>query len=171
MTTHTQTRLTALCLGLSGWAGTRKVKPICILLKQLEQETVTGCGISWAICKSAPCSRQITTPVPHHSIQAGCPSCHPTNSVIALTTTLSYLTDEVNCAWHSWTLMTATTLCLSCFRSYSELMTADGIGFFGGFLPRCLKWRLPELFCSLHIQYKQAVLCCFWIRCCFGILF
>ena len=31
--THTHTRLAALCPGLSGWAGTRKVKPICILLK------------------------------------------------------------------------------------------------------------------------------------------
>ena len=27
----------------------------------LEQETVSGSGISWAICKSAPRSRQITT--------------------------------------------------------------------------------------------------------------
>ena len=45
------TRLTALFLGLSGWAGTRKVKPIWILLKQ---ETVSGSGISWTICKSAP---------------------------------------------------------------------------------------------------------------------
>ena len=53
----------------------------------LEQETVSGCGISWTICKSAPHSRQITTPVPHHSVflQAGCPSCHPTNSVKAQT--------------------------------------------------------------------------------------
>ena len=33
----------------------------------LKQETVSGSGISWAICKSAPCSRQITTPAPHHS--------------------------------------------------------------------------------------------------------
>ena len=47
---------------------------------------MSGSGISWAVCKSAPCSRQITTPVPHHSVlQAGCPSCHPTNSVKALT--------------------------------------------------------------------------------------
>ena len=30
-------------------------------------ETVSGSGISWAICKSAPRSRQITTPAPHHS--------------------------------------------------------------------------------------------------------
>jgi len=50
--------------GLARWAGTRKVKPIGILLKQ---ETVSGSGISWAICKSAPRCRQITTPAPHHS--------------------------------------------------------------------------------------------------------
>jgi len=64
-------------------AGTRKVKPIWISLKQ---ETVSGSGISWAICKSVSRSRQITTPVPHHSkfSQAGCPSCRPTNSVKAL---------------------------------------------------------------------------------------
>jgi len=61
---HTHNRLTALCLGLPRLAGTRKVKPIWILL---EQETVNGSGISWAICKSAPRSRQITTPTPHYS--------------------------------------------------------------------------------------------------------
>ena len=48
-----------------GWAGTRKVKPICILLMHV---TVNVSGISWAICKSAPRPRQITTPVPHHSV-------------------------------------------------------------------------------------------------------
>ena len=52
----------------------------------MKQETVSGSGISWAICKFAPRSRQITTPAPHHSVflQAGCPSCCPTNSVKAL---------------------------------------------------------------------------------------
>ena len=34
----------------------------------LEQETVSSSGISWAICKSAPHSRQITTPESHHSV-------------------------------------------------------------------------------------------------------
>jgi len=52
------------CLGLPGGAGTRKVKPIWTLLKQ---ETVSGSGISWAICKSTPCSTQITMPAPHNS--------------------------------------------------------------------------------------------------------
>jgi len=63
--THTHTSLTALCTGLPRWAGTGKVKPIRILLKQ---ETVSGSGISWAISKFAPRSRQITTPAPHHSV-------------------------------------------------------------------------------------------------------
>jgi len=57
----TPIHLTALCPGLPGWTGIWKVKPIWILLKQ---ETVSGSGISWAICKSAPRSRQITTPAP-----------------------------------------------------------------------------------------------------------
>ena len=57
---NTHTCLTALCPG--------KVKPIWILLKQ---ETASGSGISWDICKSAPRSRQITTPVPHHSVFTG----------------------------------------------------------------------------------------------------
>jgi len=51
--------------GLLRWAGTRKAKLIWILLKQ---EIVSGSGISWAICKSAPHSRQITTPAPYHSV-------------------------------------------------------------------------------------------------------
>ena len=42
----THTRLMALFPGLPGWASTRKVKPIWILLKQ---ETVSGSGISWAM--------------------------------------------------------------------------------------------------------------------------
>jgi len=64
LVTHTHTHLTALFPGLPGWAGTRKALPIWISLKQ---ETVSGSGISWAICKSAPSSRQITMTAPHHS--------------------------------------------------------------------------------------------------------
>jgi len=59
------TRLTALCPGLPRSAGTREVKPIWILLKQ---ETASGNGISWVVCKSAPRSRQITMPAPHYSV-------------------------------------------------------------------------------------------------------
>ena len=49
----------------------------------LEQETVSGSGISWTIWKSAPHSRQNNYgSIPLLSfLQAGCPSCHSTNSV------------------------------------------------------------------------------------------
>ena len=65
--THMHTCLMALCPGQPRWAGSRKVKPIWILLKQ---ETVSG----------------RTTPAPHHSVflQTGYPSCQPTNSIKAL---------------------------------------------------------------------------------------
>jgi len=36
-------------------------------LDLLEQEIVSGSGISCATCKSAPRPRQMTTPAPHHS--------------------------------------------------------------------------------------------------------
>jgi len=84
--THIHTRLTALYPGLPGWAGTRKVKPICILLKQ---ETVSG---QWhqlghmQVCTSLQTDSR-TSPVPLSFLQAGCPSCRPTNSVKALKAT------------------------------------------------------------------------------------
>jgi len=34
----------------------------------MKQEAVSGSCISWAICKSAPRSRQITMPAPHHLV-------------------------------------------------------------------------------------------------------
>jgi len=58
----------------------QKGKPICILLKQ---ETRNGSGICWAICKSAPRSRQITMPAPHHSVfyrPDALPAAQPTAS-------------------------------------------------------------------------------------------
>ena len=96
--THARARLTALFPGLLPWsAGTRKVKPIWILLKQ---EAVSGNGISWPICKSAPRSSQITTPAPHHSVflQAGCPSCRQTDSVKALKAIIQQENCKKNCA-------------------------------------------------------------------------
>ena len=59
----------ALCPGLPGWAGTRKVKPIWILLKQ---ETVSGSATSWsAICKSAPRCRHNHASTPPLSFLSG----------------------------------------------------------------------------------------------------
>ena len=73
----------ALCLGLPGSVSTRKVKPIWLLLKQ---ETVSlqwhqlGC---MQVCTSLQTDNHASTP-PLSFVQAGCPSCRPTNSVKAL---------------------------------------------------------------------------------------
>jgi len=66
--THARTRLRAFFSGTTRWPSTRKVKPIRISLKQ---DIVSGSGISWAICKSAPRFWEITTPTPHHSVFTG----------------------------------------------------------------------------------------------------
>ena len=90
---HTHTHLTALSPGPSRWAGTRKAKPIRILL---EQETVSGIGVSWAICKSASRSMQITMPA---SPALKCFTGHVITSCL-LGTQQQTSTSEVTNLWH-----------------------------------------------------------------------
>ena len=100
---HARTRLTALCPGPPGRAGTRKVKPIWILL---EQETViTGARDSeWQwhqlgdrqVCTSLQTDNHTSTSLLKFFLQAGCPSCRPTNSVKALKAYLPGLSREQN---------------------------------------------------------------------------
>ena len=61
----------------------------------MPKKPISGSGISLAICKSAPCFRQIIMTAPYHSVflQAGCPSCHPTNSVQTESTYGSFFND------------------------------------------------------------------------------
>ena len=73
-------------LELPGWVDTIKYhqegKPN---LDLLEQEIVSGSGISWAICKSASWPRHNHASIPSLIfLQARCPSYRPTNSVKAL---------------------------------------------------------------------------------------
>jgi len=87
--------------GTTQMSSYQKGKPIWILLKQ---ETVSGSGISWAICKSAPCYRQTTTPAPHTLfLQAGCLSCHPTKGVKALKANLNVIYLQVIVRTHTHT--------------------------------------------------------------------
>ena len=76
---HTHTHLTAPCPGLPWWAGTRKEKPIWISLKQ---ETVASAGpyASLHLARDRYPRQHPTT----QFLQAGCPSCRPSNSVKAL---------------------------------------------------------------------------------------
>jgi len=66
--THTHIHFAALWTLSRITPGEPVPEPIWILLKQ---ETVSGSGISCAICKSAPRLRQTTTPGPHHSVFTG----------------------------------------------------------------------------------------------------
>ena len=58
----THTRLTALCPGITRASRYQKGKT------NLDFTEARDSGISWAVCKSAPRSRQITIPAPHHSV-------------------------------------------------------------------------------------------------------
>ena len=135
--THTHTCLMALCSGLPGWTGTRKKKPIWILLKQ---ETMSGSGISWAICKSAPQSRQTTTPVPYHSVfyrPDALPATKPT----------------VSKHWRHWGTLPKqfTTQTISSVRQWSqfEQTTCSSSG------------MLPAIICSgWRWMFSSDVVCC-----------
>jgi len=68
------------CPGLPGWAGTSKVKPFWIYWSK----RVSGYGISWSICKSAPWPRNITMPASHQSVfyrPDALPAAQPTASL------------------------------------------------------------------------------------------
>ena len=83
--THTHTTVLRPSWILSGSTRVSRHQKGKTNLDLLEQEIMSGSVISWAICKSAPWPRHITMPTPNQSVflQAGCPSCHQTNSIKA----------------------------------------------------------------------------------------
>jgi len=81
--THTHTHLTALFPGLPRWAGTRKVKPIWIFTEARDSEWQWHQLGHMQVCTSLHTDNHANTP-PLSFLQAGCPSCRPTNSVKAL---------------------------------------------------------------------------------------
>jgi len=85
--THTRTIVLQLFWILSGTTRVSRYQKGKTNLDLLEQEIVSGSGICWAICKSAPHLRQITMPTSHHSFFYR-PDTLPTktNSVKALKT-------------------------------------------------------------------------------------
>jgi len=77
---YTHTRLTALCPGLPGWAGTRKVLDFTEARDSEWQWHPLG---HMQVCTSLQADNHASTP-PLSFLQAGCPSCYRTNSVKAL---------------------------------------------------------------------------------------
>ena len=79
--THTHTR--PFNCPLSGTTRVSRYQKGKTNLDFTEAETASGSGISWATCKSAPRSIQITTPAPHHSVYYrpdALPAAQPTAS-------------------------------------------------------------------------------------------
>ena len=79
--THTHTRLTALFQDYLEKGQYEKGKINLDFTKARDSECS---GISWAICKSAPSSRRITMPAPHHHLvfyrSDALPAAQPTAS-------------------------------------------------------------------------------------------
>jgi len=87
-----------------------------INLDLLEQETVSGIGISWAICKSALYPRQITILAPHHSLfynPDALPAAQPswTNIVKALKSQIGILYCNINNPGNVWCVYMIITAC------------------------------------------------------------
>ena len=81
--THTHTRLSALCPGLPGWAGKGKTNLDFTEARDSEwQWHLLG---HMQVCTSLQTDNHASTS-PFSFLQAGCPSCRPTNSVKALKT-------------------------------------------------------------------------------------
>ena len=81
--TATHTRLTALCPGLPGWSGTRNVKTNLDFTEARDSEWQWHQLGHMQVCTSLQTDNHASTP-PLSFLQAGCPSCRPTNSVKAL---------------------------------------------------------------------------------------
>jgi len=92
---HTHTRLTALCPGPPGWAGTRKVKPVLDFTEARDSEWQWHQLGHMQVCTSLRTDNHAGTP-PLSFLQAGCPSCRPTNSVKALRANAALLYTEVH---------------------------------------------------------------------------
>ena len=88
---------TFLCPGLPGWAGTREVKPIRILLKQRRRVAVVSAGMQ--LCTSLQTDNHASTP-PLSFLQAGCPSCRPTNSIFGHTRSSIHIIKFLALFWY-----------------------------------------------------------------------
>jgi len=83
----------ALFPGLPASAGTEKVKPIWIFTEARDGEWQWHQLGHMQVCTSLQTDNHASTP-PLSFLQAGCPSCSPTNSVKALTVLFHNLHDQ-----------------------------------------------------------------------------
>jgi len=106
---HTHTTVLLLVWNMSGSTQVSryqkgKTKKVKTNLDLLEQETVSGSGIWWAICKSALHADNHANIPPLSFLQARCPSWCPTNSVKALKATHAWwICHQISHTGSHWT--------------------------------------------------------------------
>ena len=135
------------------------------------QETVGGCGISWAICKSAPCPRQVTTPAPHHSVFYRfdvLPAAQPTASKAkhtCITNLAGRIPAIVGSAWHYSSCFSAWHRSLAVLQphptsSHLHLIKSTAFG--------CLNMCLPLLILLAHwvVLDKMPLSSCYFAPVC-----
>jgi len=96
--TRTHTRLTALCPGLSGWAGTRKVKTNRDFTEARDSEWQWHQLGRVQVGTSIQTDNHASTP-PLSFSQAGCSSCRPANSVKALKAMMVQCIALISVSW------------------------------------------------------------------------
>jgi len=99
---HTHTHLTALCPGLPGVSPYQKGKTNLDFIEARESEWQWHQLGHMQVCISLPTDNLARTP-PLSFLQAGCPSCRPTNSVKALKAILKGL------QWRSLSILLTVT--------------------------------------------------------------
>ena len=117
--TYTHSLLTALCLGQPRWASTN-----------LDFTEARDSEWQWhqlghmQVCTSLQADNRASTP-PLSFLQAGCPSCHPTNSVKALKATVyiyrveqKFLAGDEKC----WLTAAASALSTTCSTKDSQIL-------------------------------------------------
>ena len=95
---HTHTTVLGPSWILSGTTHVSRHQKGKTNLDSLEQEIVSGSGINWAICNSAPHPRQITMPASHHSVSYrpdALPAAQPAATPIAPCSLLLLLPSSV----------------------------------------------------------------------------
>jgi len=82
---------------------------------------------AWPYASMHLAADRITTPAPHHSVflQAGCPSCHPTNSVEALKAKADLLGNSHVCLRH----LAGSVLTAICYASAHSMDGAEALCF------------------------------------------
>jgi len=73
----------------------------------------------WAICKSAPCSKQITTPAPHHSVFYR-PDALPATQPTSFKTGDGGTVFSVVCCHSFYDLLSGSLSCLFCYNYHGS---------------------------------------------------